>query len=616
MRETQFIKQHERKWAGFEKSLDGQANDANDLRELFVEVTDDLSYSRTFYPNRSVRVYLNRLAQRIYLRLYRSRRSPANQLREFWVRELPLQVYEARTSMALSFFLFFLCMGIGMLSCAMDPEFAQVILGESYVDMTRANIENGDPMAVYKERGRFDMFLGITFNNLYVAFLAFSMGVFFGLGSIVILVSNAIMVGCFQYFFIQEGLFWDSFLTIWIHGALEISAIVIATAAGITMGRGPAFPGTYTRLQAFQQSARRGGKIMLGTTPLFILAGFFEGFLTRLTDIHWVLRLVFISICFSFIFFYFFWYPYYLGKQKNLRSETERDTQRMPHARAFQLTTGRVKTNGEIMGEMFALIRRYWGSFLGVAVAGSLLYCGIVFTLVPGQPAEIFPFMTNSWFTSLYDFLLLFSGGEDREWVAVAGGTLLFGLAWVAMRNVNLALGTPSSPISVVLMGIGVALIMCLIGHVSWWVSTSVLMGLPLALLYTSVLFAERANPFVAIGRTFELLQGNFARPFGLNLLNLLLGLALFTLVNSVFVGLFFQLLNWIIAGDQAFLDAWSWRITTFLLVLIASFIWSMLFTGTYLLYFSLRETKDATGLREQLAQIGQQKRLRGLERE
>ncbi|MEZ4983506.1 MAG: stage II sporulation protein M [Saprospiraceae bacterium] len=258
MRETQFIRQNQQKWAEFEQTLKDESKDADRMRDLFVEITDDLSYSRTFYPNRSVRVYLNGLAQQVFLKLYRSKRHTGSKVLTFWTDQLPREVYDARNAFRLAFFVFLLCFGIGMLSCAMEPEFAEVILGDSYVEMTRANIESGDPMAVYKQKGRFDMFLGITFNNLYVAFLAFTLGVFFGVGSLVILISNAIMVGCFQYFFIQQGLFWESFLTIWIHGTLEISAIVIASAAGITMGQGPAFPGTYTRMQAFQRSARRG----------------------------------------------------------------------------------------------------------------------------------------------------------------------------------------------------------------------------------------------------------------------------------------------------------------------------------------------------------------------
>ena len=66
---------------------------------------------------------------------------------------------------------------------------------------------------------------------------------FFAVGAVVQLVRNGVMLGVFQYFFYDQGIFAESFLTIWIHGALEISAIVIAGGAGITHGGGFAFPG-------------------------------------------------------------------------------------------------------------------------------------------------------------------------------------------------------------------------------------------------------------------------------------------------------------------------------------------------------------------------------------
>ena len=93
------------------------------------------------------------------------------------------------------------------------------------------------------------------------------------------MLSNGIMVGAFQYFFYDQGLLRESFLTIWTHGTLEIAAIIIAGAAGMTMGKGLIFPGTLSRLQAFQISARRGLKIMIGIAPIIILAGFIEGYL-------------------------------------------------------------------------------------------------------------------------------------------------------------------------------------------------------------------------------------------------------------------------------------------------------------------------------------------------
>lgn len=88
-------------------------------------------------------------------------------------------------------------MFIGMVFSVSELEFLWVILGDFYVDMILENIEVGDFMAVYKEKGVFEMFFGIIINNLWVFFLIFVMGVFFIIGFIVVLICNGVMLGVF-----------------------------------------------------------------------------------------------------------------------------------------------------------------------------------------------------------------------------------------------------------------------------------------------------------------------------------------------------------------------------------------------------------------------------------
>lgn len=616
MRETQFIRQNQEKWAEFEQTLKDETKDANRLRDLFVEITDDLSYSRTFYPNRSVRVYLNGLAQQVFQKIYRGRHSGAGRLLSFWTDELPREIYAARGAFRLALFVFILSMGIGMLSCAFDDTFAEAVLGSNYVDMTRANIESGDPMAVYKERGRFNMFLGITFNNIYVAFLAFSLGVFFGVGSLIILISNAIMVGCFQYFFIREGLFWESFLTIWIHGTLEISAIVIASAAGITMGHGPAFPGTFTRLQAFQQSARRGAKIMLGTIPLFIVAGFLEGYMTRQTETPDAVRGLFILLCLAFVLGYFVWYPWYHHRTAPPVSDTP-DAPRIPISRTYHLDTGKIKAGGEIFGETFAFIRTHAALLTVTVLGGALLYTTLVFGISDVPAQELLPFNQESWVLNGYNFVLLFSGHEGGWLLPVAGGTMLYGIALATYRGFDATLGRTASPWAYPALLVGVALLILTVGFRSEWVIFTMLAVLPPALLLAFTAYHEgRVQPVYLIERTFALLQRSFWRTVGMAALLLLLGLMLFSVLNSLLAQLFFQAINWLVTADQVVLDVWSLRINTFLLAVIANFIWVILLTGFGLHYFSLREILESNDLREKVSAIGQQRRIQGMERE
>jgi len=99
------------------------------------------------------------------------------------------------------------------------------------------------------------------------------MGAIYAIGTVFILIKNGIMVGAFQFFFYEQGVFLESFLTIWIHGTLEISAIVIAAAAGLTMGKGLVFPGTLTRMQAFQMTLFEGFLFLLVWHLLFYIFG-------------------------------------------------------------------------------------------------------------------------------------------------------------------------------------------------------------------------------------------------------------------------------------------------------------------------------------------------------
>lgn len=83
MRETTFIRQNEKKWKEFEQILAGERHAPEKLNDLFIQVTDDLSYARTFYPNRSVRVYLNGLSQRIFFKIYKGKNRNAARLLHF-----------------------------------------------------------------------------------------------------------------------------------------------------------------------------------------------------------------------------------------------------------------------------------------------------------------------------------------------------------------------------------------------------------------------------------------------------------------------------------------------------------------------------------------------------
>lgn len=315
MREAAFVKQNKDKWLEFESVLANKINiDPDLLSDLYIEVTDHLSFAKTFYKNSNTERYLNQLASKAHQHIYKTKKEPKNRLISFFKTEFPLLFYQHHKALLITFLTFLLFVIVGAFSAANEGDFVRSFLGDGYVNMTLENIEKGDPMGVYKKQGEFNMFLGITLNNIKVALFAFGYGIMLGIGTLYIMMQNGIMLGSFQYFFYEQDLLWESARTIWIHGTIEISVIVIAGCAGLVMGNGILFTGTLPRLESFKRGVINGLKILMSTIPFFIIAGFLEGFVTRHTEMPDWLAILIIGSSLALILFYYVIYPIRLHK--------------------------------------------------------------------------------------------------------------------------------------------------------------------------------------------------------------------------------------------------------------------------------------------------------------
>ncbi|MDR5589986.1 stage II sporulation protein M [Christiangramia sp. SM2212] len=321
MREAAFVRQNKDKWVKYESLLQNNRNlSPEQLTDIYIELSDDLSYSKTFYPKSNTTRYLNGIASGLHQKIYSSKKESGNRFITFFTKEFPEQFHKHHKQLLLSFLIFGIFTLIGAYSAANDAAFVRSILGDAYVNMTLENISNKDPMAVYKQASEIDMFLGITINNIRVSLMAFSMGVLAGIGTVFLLMQNAVMLGSFQYFFYDQGVLWESVRTIWIHGTIEISVIIIAGCAGLVVGKSILFPATYSRLKSFTMGIKDGLKIVISTIPLFIVAGFLEGFVTRITSMpDWLAILIIISSL-ALILFYYVYYPLYLLKKSKNES--------------------------------------------------------------------------------------------------------------------------------------------------------------------------------------------------------------------------------------------------------------------------------------------------------
>jgi uncharacterized membrane protein SpoIIM required for sporulation len=312
VREGLFIKKNIDKWKQYQYE---PTADPDEMAGQFTELVNDLGYAKTFYPQSKVTQYLNGLASRIYLGIYRNKKEESSRIVRFWKTELPLVVRKHHREILYSFIIFILFAVMAAFSAAHDETFVRGVLSDQYIDMTEDNIARGDPFGVYKQDNPLNMFVWIAVHNIKVAFIIYLAGFLLSLGTVWFLFQNGVMLGAFQYYFFSRGLGWKSILVIWIHGTLEISSFIIAGAAGLVLGNSILFPGTHKRGYALRRGAKDGLKLMVGLVPIFVAAAFLEGFVTRYASMPIWLSLFILLGSLSFIIWYFVIYPIRLEKR-------------------------------------------------------------------------------------------------------------------------------------------------------------------------------------------------------------------------------------------------------------------------------------------------------------
>lgn len=320
MREALFIKKNKDRWL---KNQHTPSADPDEMAQDFTQLVDDLAYAKTFYPSSKVTRYINSEASKVYLSIYKNRKEESSRLVTFWKYDLPLTIYRHHRTLLFTFVVFVLFFSIGFFVSMKDQSLPAIFFGQDYVSETQSNIEKGNPFGIYEHGNPFWMWLGIMINNIWVSMRIFVYGIFLGLLTLWQLGREAARIGIFDQMFTAKGMGLKFWLVVFVHGTLEITAIIIASAAGIVLGKSFLFPGTITRMQSFKNAARDGVKIMVGLVPIFALAAFFEGFITRLYNDVPLLTTIIFSVSILFVIWYFIIYPVRLGRRRHLSLNEE-----------------------------------------------------------------------------------------------------------------------------------------------------------------------------------------------------------------------------------------------------------------------------------------------------
>ncbi|MBS4189524.1 stage II sporulation protein M [Bacillus sp. FJAT-49705] len=284
MNVKQFVKQHRDEWKQLEllavvlqkKRNNFSGTDINQFNRLYQKAAQNLSYSQTYFPNEEVTQYLNSLVSKSHNLLYKDQMTSVKQIRYFFSTKFIGLLLEQWKFIIVAMLLFTLGAAGSFFSVVNDPLHIYSILP--------AEMAQGvDPEQLGSSDGNVDsslMSASIMTNNIQVAILAFAGGVTFGLLTVYLLIYNGILVGALAALFWHYGKSYDFWAYIVPHGMIELTAIFIAGGAGLLMGYKLFVPGNFTRGFQLKQQAKRSVQLLLGTLPLFVLAGIIEGFIT------------------------------------------------------------------------------------------------------------------------------------------------------------------------------------------------------------------------------------------------------------------------------------------------------------------------------------------------
>ena len=255
------------------------------LPRLYRQAVSSLSVARSISLDQNVISYLESLCTRAYFFVYGARTTLGERMMQFLRRDWPAAVSQSVWTTLLAAFFFSGGWALAFFLCLQDMEWFWTFHGQNFfdgrnpdatVEYLRSTIYTDEGTTGDGELTAFSSFL--FNNNAQIALFAFALGFAFGIPTAWLLVYNGVMIGSLYAVFWEKGLGYEFTGWLMIHGVTELSAIVLAGAAGFVIGGAVAFPGGRTRLASARAAGQKAATMAMGCVIMLIIAALLEGF--------------------------------------------------------------------------------------------------------------------------------------------------------------------------------------------------------------------------------------------------------------------------------------------------------------------------------------------------
>jgi uncharacterized membrane protein SpoIIM required for sporulation/uncharacterized RDD family membrane protein YckC len=289
---SRFAARQAPRWAEFRRLAERAAQEGldsfrpeelPDFAARYREAAADLARARTYRADRGIIAELERVVAAGHNALYRDERSSWRTLWRTVSADFPAAVLESRRAVLLAFLIFTATGAVGYRMIRDRPALAEELLPEEMLrraDAGGARTAEGRKYGEVEAAERPLVASYIIVNNVRIAIGCLAGGMFAGVGALVVLGFNGLMLGTFAGHFANQGLLWYLLEFVVGHGVLELTAIWIAAAAGLLLGLAIVAPGDISRADALVLRGRRAVRLIGMAVVLLGIAGLIEGFLS------------------------------------------------------------------------------------------------------------------------------------------------------------------------------------------------------------------------------------------------------------------------------------------------------------------------------------------------
>jgi uncharacterized membrane protein SpoIIM required for sporulation len=250
------------------------------LATLYRRVCEHLALAQArVYPVQLIE-QLEAMTQSAHRLIYRQHDFGVRQLSRLLLLDFPQAVRAHRRYLAAAALLFVAPLLAAGWACWRDPGFILHLMEPGQVHQFDEMYGPGSE-ALGRARGAgddFQMFGYYIMHNIGIGLNCFGAGVLGGVLSALMLLFNGVQIGGVAGYVVGAGYAGNFFSFVVTHGAFELTAIVLAGAAGMRLGWAWVAPGRYTRLESLRQAARHAVVLMYGVVAMLLVAAALEAF--------------------------------------------------------------------------------------------------------------------------------------------------------------------------------------------------------------------------------------------------------------------------------------------------------------------------------------------------